>query len=234
MKFLQGLTVPVLAMLMGLLAYPYRPVMAAEPAATLHREGIEWCDIWIPSANTENKPRVLLIGDSISRGYYTDVEKHLSGVASVARLATSSCAGDPVLMDEIRLLLRHNKFAVIHFNNGLHGAEYSDAQYEAGMQEMIKVLHDEAPDAKLIWASTTLVKSGFPAAAERNAKVLSRNTIGLRLATAAGIPADDLNAVTKNHPEYYAGDNIHYNGNGWSALAAQVTQHIQPLLPPAK
>jgi len=32
------------------------------------RESIEWCDLWLTHANETNRPRVLLIGDSITRG----------------------------------------------------------------------------------------------------------------------------------------------------------------------
>jgi hypothetical protein len=45
------------------------------------RESIEWCDIWISHANETNLPRVLLIGDSITRAYYPEVEKRLEGKA---------------------------------------------------------------------------------------------------------------------------------------------------------
>src|SRR5271170_8530362 len=72
------------------------------PAA---RESIEWCDIWISHANETNLPRVLLIGDSITRDYYPEVEKHLAGKAYVARLATSRFIADPVLLQEIALVL---------------------------------------------------------------------------------------------------------------------------------
>src|SRR5277367_4881011 len=72
------------------------------PAA---RESIEWCDLWISHANATNLPRVLLIGDSITRAYYPEVEKHLAGKAYVARLATSRFIADPVLLQEIALVL---------------------------------------------------------------------------------------------------------------------------------
>src|SRR5258708_15011679 len=84
------------------------------PAA---RESIEWCDIWISHANETNLPRVLLIGDSITRAYYPEVEKHLACRAYVARLATSRFVADPVLLTEIALMLDAPKFDVIHFNN---------------------------------------------------------------------------------------------------------------------
>src|SRR6266404_3619851 len=79
------------------------------------RESIEWCDIWISHANETNLPRVLLIGDSIAREYYPEVEKRLAGKAFVARLTTSRFVSDPVLSKEIELVLDQAKFDVIHF-----------------------------------------------------------------------------------------------------------------------
>src|SRR6266853_2664666 len=76
------------------------------------RESIEWCDIWISHANQTNLPRVLLIGDSITRAYYPEVEKHLEGKAYVARLATSRFVADPVRLKEIALVLDGAKFDV--------------------------------------------------------------------------------------------------------------------------
>ena len=47
-----------------LMAFTLAASAETPPAA---REGIEWCDIWISHANETNLPRVLLIGDSITR-----------------------------------------------------------------------------------------------------------------------------------------------------------------------
>src|SRR6266851_450282 len=76
------------------------------------KESIEWCDIWISHANETNLPRVLLIGDSIARDYYPEVEKHFAGKAFVA---------DPVLLKETESVLDGAKFDVVQFNNGMHG-----------------------------------------------------------------------------------------------------------------
>src|ERR1700679_4174171 len=81
------------------------------------KESIEWCDIWISHANETNLPRVLILGDSIARDYYSVVEKRLEGKAYVARLTTSRFVADPVLLQEIALVLDNMKFDVIHFNN---------------------------------------------------------------------------------------------------------------------
>jgi hypothetical protein len=85
------------------------------------RESIEWFDTWIPHANETKLPRVLLIGDSISRDYYPGVEKRLAGKAYLDRLSTSASIFDPVSLQEIKMVLGAYKFDVIHFNNGMHG-----------------------------------------------------------------------------------------------------------------
>src|SRR3984885_11339417 len=97
------------------------------PAA---KESIEWCDIWISHANETNLPRVLLIGDSITRAYYPDVEKRIAGKAYVARLSSSAFISDPTLLMQIKMVLSQYKFDVIHFNNGMHGWRHSEKEYE--------------------------------------------------------------------------------------------------------
>src|ERR1700744_2027415 len=91
---------------------------ATQPSA-LHRENIEWLDVWIPDTNATGLPRILLIGDSITREYDPVVEKSLKGKAYVARLATSKSLGDPLLLDQVALVLREQHFDIIHFNNGM-------------------------------------------------------------------------------------------------------------------
>src|SRR5438552_8385515 len=118
------------------LLLPLSIAVAAPPA----REAIEWCDIWISHANETNLPRVLLIGDSIARDYYPEVEKRLAGKAFVARLATSRFLADSVLLKEIELVLDGTKFDVIHFNNGMHGWQHSDEAYRKAFPKLIKTI----------------------------------------------------------------------------------------------
>lgn len=55
------------------------PSRANADAIPLHRENIEWCDVWHANANKTDQPAVLIIGDSISKGYGGTVEKGLAG-----------------------------------------------------------------------------------------------------------------------------------------------------------
>lgn len=38
------------------------------------RENIEWTDVWFPNSRDHDLPRVALIGDSITRAYFSAVE----------------------------------------------------------------------------------------------------------------------------------------------------------------
>ena len=108
--------------------------------------------------NRSDLPRVLLIGDSITRAYFKGVEQNLRGKAYCARIATSKAIGDPALTAELHIFLNEAKFDVVHFNIGMHGWAYSEDEYRKHLPELLKVVRKDAPAAKLIWASTTLVR----------------------------------------------------------------------------
>src|SRR6266850_1200376 len=190
------------------------------------RESIEWCDIWISHANETNLPRVLLIGDSIARDYYPEVEKRLAGKAFVARLSTSRFIADPVLLKEIALVLEETGFDVIHFNNGMHGWQHGEAEYRDAFPKFLETIRAHARKARLIWAATTPLRDGKGVTGDTKAeysdeRVAARNAIAAELVAAQKIPIVDLNAAVRGHPEFHS-DNVHFNGQGVQVLAAQV------------
>jgi hypothetical protein len=118
------------------------------------RERIEWIDIWVTDADKDDLPRVLLVGDSIARGYFAGVEQHLKGKAYCARLTTSKWVSNPTFNNDLQLLFKQYNFSVIHFNNGLHGWGYSEAEYQEGLQNTLEALKEHAGNVKLIWGTT--------------------------------------------------------------------------------
>ncbi|MEI9960409.1 MAG: SGNH/GDSL hydrolase family protein [Limisphaerales bacterium] len=198
------------------------------------REFIEWCDIWISHANETNLPRVLLIGDSITRAYYPEVEKNLDGKAYVGRLSSSAFISDPILLKQIEMVLSQYKFDVIHFNNGMHGWQHSEKEYGAAFPKLFQTIKKYAPDAKLIWANTTPLKvsPNLPTNNQTEAtdeRIAARNEIALKFMQTSGIPVDDLNTPMQGHPELHS-DNVHFNDQGVRIQAAQVAAKIEPLL----
>src|SRR5215467_8893030 len=220
--------------LLSLAAFCALNTIAAESAKSQPaREFIEWCDIWISHANETNLPRVLLIGDSIARDYYPEVEKRLEGKAFVARLATSRFVSDPVLLKEIELVLDGAKFDVIQFNNGMHGWQHSEVEYREAFPKVIKTIRAHAPKARLIWATTTPLRDGKGVAGDTKAeysddRITARNALAAKIIAAKTIPTVDLNAAVRGHPELHS-DNVHFKGDGSQILAAQAAQAISKL-----
>lgn len=222
--------------LRNLIAAAMIAAMTLPAAAKEHieREYIEWSDVWLPGANKTDLPHILIIGNSITRGYTPKVEPAFEGRAYVGRISNSKCLGDPALFDELESVLKHNKFDIIHFNNGLHGAEYTEEEYDKAFPKLIKLLRKYQPDAKLIWATTTPVRQGegMTGFADFTERVKVRNKIAMKHITKDGnIMVDDLWGVVVDHPEYYAGgDGTHPVESGWEALAAQVTKVLNQVL----
>jgi hypothetical protein len=198
------------------------------------REPIEWLDVYLPNTNESALPRILLIGNSLTRGYYPEVAKMLEGKAYVARLTTTKSICDPALKKEIDLIMSYYKFDIVQFNNGLHGFGYTEEQYKQAFPGFVKTIRDNAPHAKLMWATLT------PLHTRADAKVFlpiidrikARNKIALDYVTAQkDIRVDDLWAATIDHPEYYqGGDGAHPIPAGYTALAQQVTAELTKIL----
>jgi lysophospholipase L1-like esterase len=204
-------------------------------------EKIEWTWTDRPDPAVAGLPNVLLVGDSITRGYYPAVEKDLAGAANVYLFATSAASGDPRLPGQLHdyFSMMGLKFAVIHFNNGMHGWGYTEQQYAAGLPGMIAALREGAPQAVLIWATTTPVlhdaTSGAAIGGPTNARATNsrldeRNRLAASIMAKEGIATDDQHALMLGHQDTHNGD-VHFTEAGSAIQAAQVAQSIRQALP---
>ena len=182
-------------------------------------ERIEWCDIWHVDANKNDLPRVLFIGDSITRGYFHKVSKRLKGKAYCSYLCTSSCLGNPILTQQIKLVLSQYKYSVIHFNNGLHGPTYSADQYRKAFEETIELLN-KVNDSVIIWGTITPRKHN-----KGHALVDERNSIANEIVTRYQIPINDLHTPMKGKADYYK-DGAHFNSEGVKIQAQQISNMV--------
>ena len=203
-----------------------------QPAKSIP-EAVEWLEVRVNAADDTSLPRVLLVGDSITGGYFPGVVNELKGRANVARFASSRGLGDPALFEELALMLEQYQFSVIHFNNGLHGWAYTEDDYRAAFPKLLQLLKEHAPDAKLIWASTTPHRMGPPKFEQfdpKNKRIQERNRIAAELVAPVGIPVNDLYALEENHPEHMT-DGCHYKPEAAAAQAKQVARFIAAALP---
>lgn len=195
------------------------------------REEIEWLDVWVAGGGRMDLPRVLLIGDSITRGYHPNVEQALAGKALLGRLATSKSLGDPALLDEVRLVLSQTRYDVVHVSNGLHGWDYSDKAYARELPRLIEAIRKGAPGARIIWGTSTPIRlGGKPDLSPRNARVVIRNQIATGLLARDGVPIDDLYGFLADKPEFWSEDGVHLSPKGNAALGRRVAEVLSPFL----
>lgn len=195
-------------------------------------EKIEWTWTDRPETAVPALPNVLLVGDSITRGYYPAVAKQFSGVANVYLFATSAASGDARLPRQLHdyFSMMGVSFAVIHFNNGMHGWGYTEAQYAAGLPEMMAALRSAQPHAALVWASITPVLHDSTKGESTNARIGERNRLAAACMSSQGISVDDQHALMLEHQSLHA-DDVHFNEEGSGIQAVQVAASIRPLLP---
>jgi lysophospholipase L1-like esterase len=193
-------------------------------------EEIEWTWEVRPAHPNPALPNVLLIGDSITRAYYSTVVEKLATKANVFLFGTSASIGDPRLIAQIRefFAMQRVSFRVIHFNNGMHGWAYSESEYGAGFPVLVRTLKAESRGAQLIWASVTQVKGDYPPG-PTNSRIDARNAIAKEWADKEHIPIDDQHALMSNHGEEYE-DMVHFNANGSAVQGEQASMQIAALL----
>ena len=198
-------------------------------------EEIEWTWEVTPDHADLKLPNVLLLGDSITRNYFPEVTKELAGTANVYLMSSSTSLGDPRLGPQIEEFGRAEgvQFAVVHFNNGMHGWAYSEAEYGAAFPGLIAEVRKVAPGAKLVWASTTPVRKDAEPNAEKpgptNARVDARNAIAAAAVRAAGIPIDDQHGLMMGHGDLHS-DDVHFNEAGSALEGKQAAGLIRGLL----
>jgi GDSL-like Lipase/Acylhydrolase family len=232
LRYLYSILLASLAV--GILPAGLKAQTVIAPAGRLvAREPIEWIRLWLPNEDKKDLPQVLLLGDSITQAYYEDVNADLKGKAYVGYLTSSLSVGDPMLPQQIALVLKNYRFDVIHFNNGLHGKGYREEEYARYFPQFVEILQANAGGAKLIWTSSTPVRTGKEMSefAPFTKRVAARNKVAADYVRKAGIPIDDLYAAVLHLPEYYLGvDGTHPNPQGRAAEARDVTASILEIL----
>jgi hypothetical protein len=199
-------------------------------------EQIEWTWEVRPPHQDAKLPNVLLLGDSISRNYFPQVTKDLEGIANVYLMATSTSVGDPRLPLQISEFARLENihFRVVHFNNGMHGWSYTEAQFKASFPMLIAAVRGlVGKDGVLVWANITPVKitpvKDDAASGATNPRIDARNTIALAVVKTENIPVDDQHSLMMKHLDLYE-DSVHFNPAGANIMSDQAAATIRAAL----
>lgn len=223
-------TLLLLLAFMGCLPAVHSQAPAATQTSASRPEEIEWTWEVRPSHVDAKLPNVLLVGDSITRNYFPEVQRQLANAANVYLFATSASIGDPrfPLQLEAFASMQSVTFQAVHFNNGMHGWTYSEEEYKGAFPSSLQALHAIAPGASLIWATITPVKAET-SPGPTNTRIDARNSIALAFIAKAGISVDDQHELMTHHADQYE-DNVHFNPSGAAIQGRQVAQFVRAAL----
>ena len=192
-----------------------------------------------PVSSRAGFPQVLLIGDSISVDYTLHVRGLLNKVADVHRPPVN-CESTIEGLREIDNWLGSKRWAVIHFNWGLHDLKYINEkgeatlpplgklkvplpEYEKNLRSLIERL--KRTGARLIFATTTPVPEGTTMRVRGDE--VAYNRVAVALMGEYAIPVDDLHAfVVPRAGEIQRPRNVHFTPDGSVLLAREVTASI--------
>lgn len=174
-------------------------------------------------------PRVLLIGDSVSRGYTQAVRKYLAGKANVHR-APANCGPTATGLKKIDVWLGDSKWDLIHFNFGIHDRRTPVAEYAERLDKLINRM--KPTGATLVWAATTPIPD-VPAKKFSADSIVERNAAAAEIMKKHGVLIDDLfTAVSPKLGEFQNPEDVHFNGPGYDFLGKQVADSILDSLQP--
>jgi len=186
---------------------------------------------------------ILLLGDSIRRGYDKAVKKTLDGKANVY-FPEDNCRFAAYLLrtlHEHKALVPDGKVDVLHWNAGLWDCLRLFEEEPQTPIDMYAYYIDRVcvrikklfPDAKVICATSTKVLSEImPKDFKRyNEEIEEYNKVAVEIVKKYGFAVNDLYAVSTSLPEEAHSDFVHYyTPMGTEAFANEVLSHILPLI----
>ncbi len=183
---------------------------------------------WDYVADDPKLPRVLLIGDSVSRGYTQAARNALKGKVNVHR-APANCGPTATGLKKLDVWLGDGNWDLIHFNFGIHDRRTNVDDYEKRLEEIVKRLKQTG--AKVVWASSTPIPADWKEGPEMKAKLEEKNAIAAKVMERNGVEIDDLfTFITPHLSEVQNPKDVHFNGKGYDLLGKQVAEYIEGAL----
>ena len=122
----------------------------------MKKEQYEWIYSWCDEADKNDLPRVLLIGDSITNGYYQKVKELLKGKVYCDYMSCSYAIDTDMYTILVKTFAKNSKYDLIHINNGLHGIHISKRGYKSRFEKLIKYMSSYAK-ISLVYLSASLI-----------------------------------------------------------------------------
>ena len=188
-----------------------------------------------------DRPKALIIGDSISIGYTPLVKQELAGEFAVRHNEGNASDSRNIIALLDDWLAADSDARLVHLNCGLHdiklalGGKAHQVPLHEYRENLIRIVARlRAAGKALVWAMTTPVLDQRHRATHAefnrcNKDVLERNAVAGEIMAQAGLPINDLYAaVNSDDPELCIGDDgVHMTEAGSKLLAAAVARAIR-------
>lgn len=200
-------------------------------------EGYRGGNGWLmngPSKETEDRPRLLYYGDSISVGYSTHLRKRVGKKAWLYHW--KGCVTDANITNFNHKAFKEaasvSKFDMIVFNNGLHSLHWttnkvSDAQIENVTRAMVTGFRAGAPQAKLVWLATTprVNHKDRTQLADIDYVVRRINRIAAKVMKEENVEIIDAYELLRPHWDKNT-DGYHWQGSAYDLIAAEIEKKM--------
>ena len=213
-------------------------LLTAPPDATLLLH-----PAYVPIADLPGRPRLLLLGDSISIGYTLPLRRELKGIANIHRPA-ANCTHTRNGVRNLVKWLGTGKWDVIHCNFGLHDCVRDGekqavplAEYQSNLESIFHRLR--ATEARIAWASTTSVHHDLRCRDTatghwleyRDVDVQEYNDAAAVIAHRHGAAIDALGeSVRTRLASLQIPGDIHFTKAGYQALGQQAANVLRGML----
>jgi len=170
-------------------------------------------------------PRLLIIGDSISRGYTLATRHVLAGKINVHR-APENCGPTANGLKKVDIWLGGGKWDVITWNFGIHDRNTAPAIYKANLESLLKRLRQTG--AKVVWVRTTPAPpSGTNNEKFSDAQCDRLNALADELMKANHVPEVDLYTLLKPKlAELQLPSNVHFKEEGYQLMGGEMAKAI--------
>ncbi len=170
-------------------------------------------------------PRLLILGDSISRGYTLAVRHALAGKVNVHR-APANCGPTATGLKKLDVWLGTGKWDVITWNFGIHDRATDPKVYAENLEALLARLRKTG--AKIVWVrSTPAPPSGVSQEGYSAAECDRINGIADEVMRREGIPEVDLYSLMLPHlQELQLPDSVHFKEAGYQRMGDAVAAEV--------
>ena len=197
--------------------------------------GRGWMITLPDNAREKRLPGLLCLGDSIMHGYSPLLEKSLGGDSRLylwSKFFYGLNAETNAVREAVSACL---PLEMIVFNNGLHSLhktwqDASDDQIREVYRQIVRTLREAAPQAKLVYLSTTPhtarknaqgVVEGF---GDLNYMVQRLNRLAASVMEEEGVPQVDAYGLLEHQLSLAAGDCFHWKAEAYRQIADSIVQ----------